>query len=130
MIFRRLFLAIALICSSLFVVVPAGHAIGGDGTTVKAFVKDLSSGDVTDAMAMTAPDFTLTMADGTSTTGPNAPTALAALPTPMTLMSFDALGNNQVSAVIQFGNMPPVAVNFTGEFGSIGAMALGAPAGP
>lgn len=128
MLLHRLALVPLVLLGALAIAAPAGQARAGarapilafaDGTTIKGFVNALNNGDQNRAMSYVGPDFTLTMPDGTTYTGANAPGALLSLTTPITIVSLAPQGNRVLDVVVQFGNGPSVWVQFMGEGGGL-----------
>lgn len=110
---------------------PAARAQADASSTVTALVTDLNNRDLNDAEALIAPDFTLTLPNGTTMTWAELQTLQALLPAGLaplsgqiSILSLTPEDDQTVSAVLQFGNIPPVTVNFTEENGLIGSIAI------
>jgi hypothetical protein len=98
------------------------------GGKIRSFITALNQGDVSGALALTTPTFTVKLADGTSATGAAAAPLLASLPTPITIVSL-MTANRAGHGMFQFGSAAPAQVDFTGSSGAIASMTVAGPVG-
>jgi hypothetical protein len=106
----------------------AVYAQESSGGKIRSFLAALNQGDVSGALALTAPTFTLMLADGRSATGGATAPLLASLPTPITVISLN-LANRAGHGTFQFGSSTPVQVDFTGRSGAIASMTIAGSVG-
>ena len=111
--------ALALAVLPLAAVLLAACAKNSTGK-IKDFTSDLNKHDVSRAMSLTAPNFTLTEANGTTVQGSAAASALQSLQTPIKVVSITKKGGRSVKAVLTFGSGPATTVDFAGTSKSSG----------
>ena len=120
---------LALMMGSLVVTAPITLAQGRNGSHIRGLITALNKADATAVQAALGPDFKLTLADGTATSGAAALQQLLGLPLPINIVSLTPQGGHVVSGMLQFGSSGPIAVTFGGDGGQVAALTITQPIG-